>query len=68
MRLAPDEHVERSAVFHEIAFLLVGELDPDLLPAESNREGELVPGVRQPGREGQLAVEVPDAAEPEDER
>src|SRR6185369_16330912 len=32
------------------------------------REGELVPGVRQPGREGQPAVVVADAAEPEDER
>ena len=68
MGLAPDEHVKRRAVVHQVAFLVVGELDPDLPSAESKREGEFVPGARQPRREGQLAVKVPDPAEPEDER
>jgi hypothetical protein len=66
--LALDENVQRLTFLEEVALLIMGELDQELPPAEAQREGELVPGVQQPGREGQPAVEVADAAEPEDER
>jgi hypothetical protein len=61
----PDEHVKRSAVVHEIAFVVVGEPDPDLPSAESRRQGGRVPGVSEPGCEGQTAVEVPGVTEPD---
>src|SRR5208337_3782073 len=68
VRLAPDEYVQRLTFLDEVALLVVGELDPELPSAEAQREGELVPGARQPGREGQPAAEIADAAEPEDQR
>src|ERR1700691_3917199 len=66
--LTPDEHAQRLTFLDDVALLIVGELDPDLPSAKSQREGELVPGARQPWLEGQLAAEVADATEPEDER
>ncbi len=68
MCLAPDEDVQRLAFLGEVALLVMGEGDAELPSAKAQREGELVPGVRQPGREGQPAVVVADAAEPEDQR